>query len=394
MRFPELFQRKLTIARVYGIPVRIDYRWFAVVALSVWLIASNLQSHVIQLGNVTLPALAPATAWILGFISTAGLFLSVFGHELSHALMARAEGIEIEEIVLHPFGGLARLRSEPQNPRAELRIAVAGPAASFLFALLAFVGAKIAALGNYEATVVVFFLLASGNLLLALFNLFPGYPLDGGRVLRAIIWRRSGNIKEATRLAGICGVLIAGMLILFGIYILIAPNWRPSQPYLMGGWSILVGLFLLDTALKVVKSAAGTRLVTVGDAMSHPIAIEPALTVSRLVDDILPLHRQTSFPVALKGRLHGILSLADLKSLPRERWAHTSVQTMMRPIGPGLFVESSSTLDSARDLMKENGVGSIAVVNAKGELVGFLQSGKIRRQSKTKSADSRLKATP
>ncbi|MDQ2974315.1 MAG: site-2 protease family protein [Acidobacteriota bacterium] len=394
MRSSELFQRKLTIARVYGIPVRIDYRWFAVVALSVWLIASNLQSHVIQLGNVTLPALAPATAWILGLISTAGLFLSVFGHELSHALMARAEGIEIEEIVLHPFGGLARLRTEPQNPRAELRIAVAGPAASFLFALLAFVGAKIAALGNYEATVVVFFLIASGNLLLALFNLFPGYPLDGGRVLRAILWRRSGNIKEATRLAGICGVLIAGTLILFGIYILIAPNWRPSQPYLMGGWSILVGLFLLDTALKVVKGAAGTRLVTVGDAMSHPIAIEPALTVSRLVDDILPLHRQTSFPVALKGRLHGILSLADLKSLPRERWANTSVQTMMRPIGPGLFVEPSSTLDSARDLMKENGVGSIAVVNAKGELVGFLQSGKIRRQSKTKSADPRQKATP
>jgi Zn-dependent protease len=381
MRFPELFQRKLTIARVYGIPVRIDYRWFAVVALSVWLIASNLQSHVIQLGNVTLPALAPATAWILGLISTAGLFLSVFGHELSHALMARAEGIEIEEIVLHPFGGLARLRTEPQNPRAELRIAVAGPAASFLFALLAFVGAKIAALGNYEATVVVFFLIASGNLLLALFNLFPGYPLDGGRVLRAILWRRSGNIKEATRLAGICGVLIAGMLILFGIYILIAPNWRPSQPYLMGGWSILVGLFLLDTALKVVKRAAGTRLVTVGDAMAHPISIEPALTVLRLVDDILPLHRQTSFPVALKGRLHGILSLADLKSLPRERWPDTSVQTVMRPIGPGLFVEPSSTLDSARDLMKQNGVGSIAVVNAKGELVGFLQSGKIRRQS-------------
>lgn len=382
MRFPELFQRQLTIARVYGIPVRIDYRWFAVVALSIWLIASNLQSHVIQLGNVTLPALAPATAWILGLISTAGLFLSVFGHELSHALMARAEGIEIEEIVLHPFGGLARLRTEPQNPRAELRIAVAGPAASFVFALLAFGGAKVAALGNYRATVVVFFLIASGNLLLALFNLFPGYPLDGGRVLRALLWRRSGNIKEATRLAGVCGVLIAAMLVLFGIYILIAPNWRPSQPYLMGGWSILVGLFLLDTALKVVRGAAETRLVTVGDAMSPPIVIEPALTVGRLVDDVLPLHRQTSFPVALKGRVHGILSLADLKSLPRERWANTMVQTVMRPIGPGLFVEPSSTLDSARDLMKENGVGALAVVSAKGELVGFLQNGKIKRRAR------------
>lgn len=157
MNVVQLIKRQLTIARVYGIPVRIDYRWFAVVALSVWLIASNLQNHAIQVGNVRLPPHAHVTAWILGLITTAGLFLSVFGHELAHALMARAEGIEIEEIVLHPFGGLARLKTEPQNPRAEFRIAFAGPASSFLFALLAFVGAKVAALGNYEGTVVVFF---------------------------------------------------------------------------------------------------------------------------------------------------------------------------------------------------------------------------------------------
>src|SRR5688572_22489680 len=194
MRLARIFNRQLTIARVYGIPVRIDYRWFALVALSVWLIASNLKSHSMQLGNVQMPPLPSATAWILGVITTAGLFLSVFGHELSHALMARAEGLEIEEIVLHPFGGLARLRSEPENPRAEFRIAVAGPAASFLFAILAFAATKVAALGNYQATIVVFFFLAWGNLLLAVFNLLPGYPLDGGRVLRAILWRNSGNI--------------------------------------------------------------------------------------------------------------------------------------------------------------------------------------------------------
>ena len=379
MRLTQVFNRQFKIARVYGIPVRIDYRWFAVVALSVWLIESNLQSHAMQLGNVRLPPLPSATAWILGVITTAGLFLSVFGHELSHALMARAEGIEIEEIVLHPFGGLARLRSEPQNPRAELRIAAAGPAASFLFAMLAFGGTQIAALGDYAATFVVFFLIGAGNLLLALFNLLPGYPLDGGRVLRAILWRKSGNIKEATRMAGICGMLIATMLVLFGIYILIAPNWRPSQPYFMGGWSILVGLFLLDTAAKVVKGSQVARLVTVGDAMSPPIVVEPEQSIIRLVDDILPLHRQTSFPVAVNGRLQGILSLEDLKSLPRERWANTKVHTVMRPIQPGFFVEPSTTLESARELMKGNGVGSIAVVNAQGELIGFLQSGKIRR---------------
>ncbi|MGI9068780.1 MAG: M50 family metallopeptidase [Pyrinomonadaceae bacterium] len=384
MRLATIFKRQLTIARVYGIPVRIDYRWFAIVALSVWLIASNLQSHAMQLGNVQMPPLPSATAWILGVITTAGLFLSVFGHELSHALMARAEGIEIDEIVLHPFGGLARLRTEPQNPRAELRIAAAGPAASFLFAVLAFGGTQIAALGDYAATFVVFFLIAAGNLLLALFNLLPGYPLDGGRVLRAILWRKSGNMNEATRMAGICGMLIAGTLILFGIYILIAPNWRATQPYFMGGWSILVGMFLLDTAAKVVRGAQGARLVTVAEAMSQPIAIDPALMVSRLVDDILPLHRQTSFPVAVEGQLHGILSLEDLKSLPRERWARTRVQSVMRPIGPGFFVDPSTTLDSAQELMKGNGVGSLAVVNAKGKLVGFLQRGKVTRRPKSK----------
>jgi Zn-dependent protease len=384
MGFPEFFKRQLTIARVYGIPVRIDYRWFAVVALSVWLIASNLQHHAIQVGNVRLPPHAYVTAWVLGLITTAGLFLSVFGHELAHALMARAEGIEIEEIVLHPFGGLARLKTEPQNPRAEFRIAFAGPASSFLFALLAFAGAKIAAIGNYEATVVVFFLIASGNLLLALFNLFPGYPLDGGRVLRALLWRRSGNIVDATRKAGICGVLIGGVLILFGIYILVAPNWRPSQPYFMGGWSILVGLFLLDTAAKVVKSAHEVQLATVADAMSPPFAIEPGLTITKLVDDILPLHRQTTFPVAVGRKLHGILSLEDLKTLPRERWPATRVQAVMRPVAPSFFVGPYTTLDSAQAVMKENGLGSLAIVNARGELVGFLQSGKIKRRPKSK----------
>jgi Zn-dependent protease len=379
MKILEFFSRKITIARVYGIPVRIDYRWFIVVGLSTWLIAANLQNQV-QVSNVQLGPMQPAGAWLLGFISTIGLFLSVFGHELSHALMARAEGIEIEEIVVHPFGGLARLRTQPQNPGAELRIAMAGPAASFLFAVLAFAAGSIAALGNYAATLIIFFLIAWGNLLLAVFNLFPGYPLDGGRVLRAIIWKRSGSITEATRMAGICGILIGGMLILFGVYIVIAPNWRASQPYFMGGWSILVGLFLLDTAARVVKSAHGARVLTVGETMSAAVAIEPDLTVSKLIDEILPLHRQTSFPVAINKQLHGILALEDLKSLPREQWRVTRARDVMRPIGPRFFVDPSATLEYAKELMKRNGIGSLAVVNTSGQLVGFLQNGKLRKR--------------
>src|SRR5882762_6667301 len=139
------YKRRITVARVYGIPVRIDYRWFVVFFLSVWLIAVNLARGGMWVGQVKLLPVGAAYAWVLGIITTLGLFLSVFGHELSHALMGRAEGIEIEEIVLHPFGGLARLRNEPDSPGAEFRIAVAGPAASFIFALIAFAGMIVAA---------------------------------------------------------------------------------------------------------------------------------------------------------------------------------------------------------------------------------------------------------
>ena len=227
------------MAHIFGIPVRFDYRWFIVFVLSVWLIAMNLSRGGMWVGSFKLMPVSVSVAWLLAVITTIGLFLSVLGHELSHALMGRAEGIEIEEIVLHPFGGLARLRNEPESPRAEFRIAVAGPAASFLFALVSFVLMLPAIMAGYETVGGVLFLLTAGNLLLAVFNLFPGYPLDGGRVLRAILWGHTGDMEQATRLAGMCGMLIAAILIIFGVYMAIAPSFRS---YFMGFWSVVVGV--------------------------------------------------------------------------------------------------------------------------------------------------------
>lgn len=374
------YKRRITVARIYGIPVRIDYRWFVVFFLSVWLIAVNLARGGMWVGAIKLLPVSTVSAWVLAVISTLGLFLSVFGHELSHALMGRAEGIEIDEIVLHPFGGLARLRNEPDSPRAEFRIAVAGPAASFVFSVIGFLLMMLAMYARYSTVAGVLFLISSGNLLLAIFNLFPGYPLDGGRVLRAILWRRTGNIVEATRMAGICGMLIAAILIIFGVYMAIAPNFRS---YFMGLWSVLVGLFLFDAAYSVVKHARpGRREPAVRDAMSAPFSIEPDLLISHLIDTILPLHRQGAFPVAKQQRLHGILSLEDLKALPRERWHLTRAEEVMRPIAPRFFVEPNASLDYARELMKRNGVGSLAVVGKNGELVGFLQNGTFKRRRK------------
>ena len=377
------YKRRITVARIFGIPVRIDYRWFVIFGLSVWLIAVNLARGGMWVGQVKLLPVGPTAAWVLAIITTLGLFLSVFGHELSHALMARAEGIDIEEIVLHPFGGLARLRNEPESPRAEFRIAVAGPAASFLFAVVAFAVMIPSMAAGYSTASGVLFLIGAGNLLLAVFNLFPGYPLDGGRVLRAILWRRTGDIREATRMAGICGMLIAVVLIIFGVYMAIAPNFRA---YFMGLWSVLVGLFLFDAAYSVFKHTREEVQNIVSEAMSAPFAIEPDLLISHLIDTVLPLHRQIAFPVVEQKSLHGILSLEDLKTLPRERWHSTRARDVMRPISPRFFVEPTATLEYARELMKRNGISSLAVVGKSGELVGFLQSGTFKRQRRTKEA--------
>lgn len=368
--FQSFFKRQIMVARVYGIPVRIDYRWFLVFALSVVVIAANVRKHPMQLGTMRLPPTGDVVAWTLGIATTLALFLSVFGHELSHALMGRTEGIEIEEIVLHPFGGLARLRSQPQSPGAEFRIAVAGPAASFIFSLIAFGGMALSSMLQWNFGIAFFFFLGAGNLLLAIFNLFPGYPLDGGRVLRAIIWKRSGSIRDATRIAGFCGQLMALVLIIFGFYMAFAPTFRA---YFMGLWSALVGLFLLSAATNVVKGASGAEPMTVAEAMTAAIEVSPDLSIARFIDDVLPLHRYPTFPVAERGQFVGILSLEDLKPIPRETWRQRSVRDVMRKATSRLSVGSSTPIAKANELMSQNGVDALGVVDEGARLIGFVR---------------------
>src|SRR2546423_5289252 len=375
MNLPAIFKRQILIARIYDIPVRIDYRWFIVFAMSVALIATNVRKYPLQLGTFRIPPTGDVLAWTLGIVTTLALFVSVFGHELSHALMGRTEGIEIEEIVLHPFGGLARLKTQPENPKAEFRIAVAGPAASFVFSLIAFAGMLLTATLQFNFGTAFFFFLGAGNLLLAVFNLFPGYPLDGGRVLRAIIWKRSGNIREATRIAGFCGQLMSLVLIAFGIYMALAPSFRA---YFMGLWSVLVGVFLLSAATSVVRSVRSPT--TVRDAMSPPIAVEPDWPISKLIDEVLPLHRQASFPVALNRRLLGILSLEDVKKIPRDKWRSRRIRDAMHTVNSQLFVPENATIESVNELMAHNGVGAVGGINPARELVGFLRRGSLRKK--------------
>ena len=367
-----LFRRQIQVARVFGIPVRIDYRWFVVFALSAWVLAfsfkhGTLTTQTVQLGEVA--------SWAAGIATTFALFLSIFGHELSHALLARAEGIESDEIVLHPFGGLTRLRREPDSPRAEFRIAIAGPSASFLIGVAALALFYVAKLARLDALAASLSIVGFWNFTIAASNLLPGYPLDGGRVLRAFLWKRTGQLEDATRAAARGGQLIGGALVVFGGYFYMV--WR--DPF-KGLWLALVGFFLFDAARSVVRRRKALR--TAGDAMTAPVSVEPDSTVGNFVDHVLPLHRQEAVAVARGASLHGILTLRDLKDLPRERWHQTRVRDVMRPVAPQLFVAPQTPLARAEALLKDNGAGALAVVNGEGQLVGLLLSGRVKRRAK------------
>ena len=372
MRFLEFFKQQLLLAHIGGIPVRIDYRWFLVLAFMTWLAANSISAFIDD----------GFTAFLLGLLATLLFFASILIHELAHALVARLENIDVLEIVLHPFGGLARMRREPDTPRAEFRIAIAGPSASFLLAIIFGVLSAISGSIGTAALTPVLLLLLFGNMMLAIFNLFPGYPLDGGRVLRSLLWRRGKDLNEATVLTGRFGQIIALVLIIFGLFAALLKGDFPT-----GFWTILVGFFLLDSASDIIRQVNDLEKLIVEDVMQLPISVAPEKTVMQFVDTILPVHRRHIFPVAKDRQLYGVLTLEDLKKLPREDWKKTRIQDVMRPITTDYFVENDTSLTDANILMRENGIGALGVIDKKGNLVGFLQGiKKVKRSYRKRKA--------
>ena len=359
MEFLRFFKRQFVIARVSGIPVRADFRWIFVLLLMSWITANGIHSLTANI----------FTSFIFGLVTTLIFFASIFLHELAHAVAGRMENVQVMEIVLHPFGGLTRFRHAPDTPRAEFRVAIAGPAASFLLALI-FLGIMWA-FNRLEADILarLFFTLFLLNFLLAVFNMFPGYPLDGGRVLRAYLWKRGTDLNEATVLTGRCGQVIAAVFIVFGIVTIFT-----QADFFTGLWTIMVGLFLFDAAQGIIKEVRDSVERIVEEVMQLPISIAPEIDVLHFVNRILSLHRRTIFPVAKDKQLYGMLTLEDLKKLPRSDWSKTKIQTVMRPITPDYFVETDTPLSEAREVMRANGIGAVGVIDARGNLVGFLQS--------------------
>lgn len=357
-----LLKRQLTFFRISGIPVRADGRWLIVLGLMTAITAVSLHPLV---NNVV-------GSILLSLVATLLFFVSIFLHEFAHAVVARMEGLEVLEIVLHPFGGLARFHHPPETPRAEFRIALAGPVASFLIALafaLMMTGSRY--IGTDILTLLLF-LLALTNLLLAVFNLFPGYPLDGGRVLRAYLWKQGKDLNEATMLTGRTGQAIAVVLIVIGCGFVVMRG-----EYFAGFWAVLVGVFLFDSATSIIRETSSEATIRVETIMSLPAAVDPSLTLQRFVDEILPIHQRTAFAVAASDRFAGMLVLDDIKGIARESWRTKVIKDVMWPVSQELFVHIDSPIADARELIETNRAGAVAVLNDDGKIVGLVHLGSI-----------------
>lgn len=383
--YPAMRLRPFHLATVSGIPLMVDYLWLPVAVVHFAVVSIFYFPD--RVGNIGL-----TTAFILGAVLTILMFGSIIAHELAHALVAKIEHIRTLEIRLHVFGGYARLESEPKTAMAELRIAIAGPVASFLLGaifMLCLLIAQLLIFGSLRFPLQEMFLyLFTGNVALAMFNLIPGLPLDGGRVLRAYLWHRNKDIVAATLTAKRLGVALAYMLASYGIYR--ALWWR--DPF-TAVWLIVLAFFLKraaeeDYRYRKLRSdytkQTGVDLTqlagTVAAVMKQPpICVAPTMRVSEFLDEVLAQHRHTIFPVALNGRLHGLLRLEKLRALPEAQWDSTIVRDVMQPVDDSLFVSMKASIEHATKKLHASPQQYLAVLDGDGFLVGSLSAADLER---------------
>jgi Zn-dependent protease/predicted transcriptional regulator len=362
--------RSIKIATVAGIPIGISPWWLAMVALISWLPGESWFPDAVE-------GIAPATAYAMGLASALLLFAGVLAHEIGHALVARRYGIVVEEIDLWLLGGVAKLRGEAHVPEHELRYALAGPAVTaVLVALLALVfvaaGAPtdtiVGALLEYQLIV---------NAMILAFNLLPAFPLDGGRVLRALLWRRSGDMLRATATASAVGRAFGyGLLALGGLEVVVGGG--PG-----GLWLALVGLFLVLSASSQ-QVAAEVRAVFSGvpahDLMATPVAVLPAgISIDCAVADYCSQHRYSAFPaIDVDGRHVGIVTLDAIERLPMIERAHRTVGDLADR-DPELVLREHDDVAELLERPAFGRVGRAVVVDARGRPIGIVSITDVRR---------------
>lgn len=354
--------------KVAGISVEVNISWLIVLVL----LASSLA---LDWFPSAVPRQGVAVYWVLGFIAALLLFGSVLVHELAHSLVAKARGLPVKSITLFIFGGVSDLEREPQSPGVEFQMAFVGPLASLLIGGVALL-AGIVIDGSSRLVAATLDYLGIANLLLGAFNLIPGFPLDGGRVLRSIIWKATGSLRTATRWAAYVGQGFAYLLILFGIWLFFTGD-------IIGGlWAGFIGWFLLQAAqaenMQVMLESV-FKGVTVAQLMSPAqITVLSNRTIQQLVDEYLLPHGIRSIPVMREDQLVGLVTLADVRRVPRERWQETFVSEVMIPVERLAVAHPAESLNEVLPRMAAPDVNQLPVVEGY-RLVGMLSRDAIVR---------------
>ncbi|HEU5190106.1 MAG TPA: site-2 protease family protein [Methylomirabilota bacterium] len=353
-------KNRFQVLQVWGIPIRVHVSWLLIFGLVTWSLASGYFPH-------EYPGWSTGTYWAVGAVAALALFASVLIHELGHSWVALRNQIPIRSITLFIFGGVAQIAREPHGPGAELRIAIAGPITSMLLAVL-FAGAW-QVVRDVPILAAPAIWLARINFGVAIFNMVPGFPLDGGRLLRALVWRWTGSLRRASEAAAAIGQLVAFGFIGWGIL-------NVMRGDVIGGmWITFIGWFLQNAA--AVSHAEGNLRetlsdVTVGQVMTRDCRrVERAWSLDRVVrEEVLGAGRRC-FMVTEDGRLAGLLTVHEIKTVPKDRWPRVMVGEVMTPAGKVTMVEPATNLLAALEQMDNADVAQMPVVQA-GELVGMI----------------------
>lgn len=308
------------IGRIFGIDINIDSSWFIIFLLFTWILAGTYFPQQYPEWSVWL-------YWFTGIITSLLVFASVLIHELAHSLVAIKQGERVRSITLFILGGVAQISEEPKRPMREFTMALIGPltsfAIAFVFLILSFIlrgiSEPLGASASYLALI---------NTVLAIFNLLPGFPMDGGRVLRSIIWKVTGDLRKATQIASKIGQGFAFFFIFIGILQIL-------RGFLSGFWLVFIGWFLHSAAVRgyhQVMVETMLKGVRASDLMTRDFEVVPSdLFIKDLVDDYILKKRERVFLVSDRGRLKGIVCLEDVKATPREKWSETKVSEIMTP---------------------------------------------------------------
>jgi Zn-dependent protease/predicted transcriptional regulator len=370
-------QAQVKLGRIAGISIGLHYSWF-IIAL---LIALSLADHF----HAVTPEWSKAVVWSAAIITAVLFFVTLLLHELAHSLVAKARGMRVRAITLFALGGVSQIESEAPDARSEFWMAIAGPLTSTILGV-GFLGiARLAGWppGGEPKTPVVAVLLWLGyiNLILAIFNMIPGYPLDGGRVLRAVIWGITHDADRATRLAAQVGQGVAFLFILLGLY-----RFFVGANFAGGLWLAFIGWFLLDASRSSylqVEVMAGLRGRRVTDIMEREYpTVEGHFSLQDFVNEYLLRSGSRCFMVMQNGQVTGLITPNEVKGVDREQWEQTSVQSVMRPLGQLRTVTADTPAIQALEIMSRNDINQLPVVS-NGRVEGVLSRSHILRYLQT-----------